>query len=258
MTKSPKESFYKKLNSLRQKSKHEDEPIIIHFKHVHSNNNAYLKEMAASSQRSQDFFKTNDNAHLGSTSKQISKKLGEDNDFSDEEKKAITAYSGHHDGDDPKDRTSWHSYQINNALARGKKVPKRHEGTVAGLDSAIANNPIRHKVSTYSGVSFDPRTKLDKKGRMKSSAFISSTHDKKVSRGFSYGGHTSFRPTHTIQFHLRPGDPATHISQHSHLGGEHETVIGRNATLEHMHTDSHWDPDNEHWTHIHHMRIVRD
>lgn len=204
------------------------------------------------------FFKTNDNEHLGKTTVQITNKLREGSKFTGDEETAITEYTGHYEGNDAKDRSSWHSHQINNALARGKQVTKaKNKRILAGMDSAIANNPIRHRVSTYSGVSFDPRTKLDEKGRFTSPAFISTTHDKSIAKTFAYGGHRSFSPTHIIHFHLEPGDPAAHISHKSAVPAEHETIIGRGTTLQHMGTDSQWDAENEHYVHTHKFKLVR-
>lgn len=232
-----------------------DEPI--HFKHVYKKfSDDDKKSLTEEKNPAWQFFSTNDNKHLGKTPSVIAKKLGSKNNYTPEQKQAITAYSAYHDGDDSKDRKNWHSYQINSRLISGKKLPKEKQKTVAGLDSAISSNPIQHSVSTYSGISFDPRKKLDEKGRFKSPAFISSTHNKKQARSFAYKGYRGYNPIHIMQFHLKPGDPASHISQQSHFEGEHETVIGRDNTFQYHGTDSHYDHDNEHWVHVHHVSIV--
>ena len=252
-----------RLYILESKEKKHQKGILydfIHFRHV--NKDEDIEEGASNLTEAPNpatqYFKSNDNAHLGKTSESISKSLHKNNNFTKEHDDAIKAYSGHHEGNDGKDRKSWYSYRINNALAKGKSVAKKYGKIVKGLDSAISNNRISKKIGTYSGTSFDPRTKLDNKGKMTSPAYISTTHHKGISKDFAYRGRGgNYNPVHIMHFHLEPGDHASHISRNSHFGKEHETIIARNTTLQHQGTDSHYDHQNEHWVHVHHFGIAK-
>jgi ADP-ribosyltransferase exoenzyme len=230
-------------------------PDYIHFKNVNKDEKKKDVNEAVSNVSIEKWKKTNDNKHLGSSNQKISSKLGSTNRFNDDHRKAIQSYTGGYSGTDHHNKKKWHSHEINSKLIKGEEVAKKHQKTVKHLDSVVEKHPLKHEVHTYSGVSFDPRKIADKKGKIKSPAFISSTHNKEMAHNFARSHAIKYAPVHIIHFHLKPGDPATHISQHSPHGEEHETLIKRGVTLKHNGTDSHYDHDSEHWVHIHHMSI---
>jgi hypothetical protein len=235
-------------------------PTAIHFKNI-------LKDKKLNEAKEGSDFKSwmkdrSDNAHLtskktvGAANDEIAKKLHSTNKFSDEHVSHITKYTG-----SPDDAHS-HSQKMNTSLIKNKGVPtKAHKKSAEGLSDAIDKNRIQHKVTVYSGTSFDPRKHTDKKGHLKSHAFISATHDKQVAAGFAQKAaakRDSYAHGHIMKIDLKPNDPATHVGHHSYWNGEHETVINRNTTLKHEKTTSHWSPGEERYYHIHHMSVAKD
>lgn len=236
-------------------------PTAIHFKNILKDK----KLNEAKSSTGPDFKSwmkdRSDNASLSKKTtrdahnKEISKTLDSTNNFSDEHLTHVKKYTSG-------TKEVSNSTKINKDLIKNKGEPsKTHKKTAEGLSNAINNNRVQHSVHVYSGTSFDPRQHMDKKGRLKSHAFISATHDKEVAAGFAQraarerGG---YGPAHIIKVHLKPGDPATHVSKHSEWGDEHETVINKGTTLQHHKTTSHWSPGEERWYHIHHMSVAKD
>ena len=193
----------------------------------------------------------------------VSNKLSETNKFNPKEKKAIAAYTGHHDGDPDDDisdeQGDWHSYKINHALINNKPIPRHLKATEAGLESAVRSNPIQHRVHVFSGVSFNPLDHVDNKGRMRSPAYISASHDKYTATQYSQPTAQDRNASHIIQFHLKPGDPATHVEKESLKPGEYETVIGKGAILKHIKTETYRSGPGEHphVYHVHHFSIER-
>ena len=238
-------------------------PTAVHFKNILTDKKQKLNEAKA-----QDFRAwmkdRSDNAHLSKKkfdrdvhNKEVADKLHSTNNFSAEHLKHITKYTG-----DPDNDGAAVSSQLNKSLIKNKGEPsKAHKKTTEGLSHAIENNKLNHEVHVYSGTSFDPREHIDKKGKLKSHAFISATHDKEIAAGYAQkaaqnrGSNSS---GHIMKIHLKPGDPATHVGRHSYYNGEHETVINRNTTLKHEKTTSHWSPGEERYYHIHHMSVAKD
>ena len=213
-------------------------PAPIHFKY---GNHLRLNEEVS------DWLKKTDNEHLSThnmpdiRNREISSKLAGSKKKRPEHSEAITNYTGSESG------------ELNARLIKKKKLSKEHAEVAGGLDKAIDNNPLPVKASTYSGVSFDPRKHLDKNNRMYSPAYISTTHDKNVAHTYSQQGSGD---RHIIKFHLKKGDPATHVEGYSEHQGEYETIIKRGQTLQHEKTESHQDSKTKTTLHVHHMSIV--
>jgi len=231
-------------------------PTFIHFRDVAKKITSKikgLKEAVNDLGSLNGWFKKRDNEHLSNKTsdvshhKEVTKQISSTNNFSPEHVKHVERYA---------DMSS----DINKSLIKNSGAPaKKHEKSVAGLDDAIDKNRIQKPLTVYSGTSFNPEKHIDKKGHMRSPAYISATHDKRVAAGYAQQSEKnpmSRKPRHIIQFNLKAGDPATHISQHSAYTDEHETVIRRGVTLQHHGTESHWDNNNENWYHVHHMSIV--
>lgn len=231
-------------------------PEPIHFRDVVKNSlkkhKKHIKEAVGDLGNLKDWFKKRDNTHLSNKTSEtshnveVSKQIASTNNFTPEHVKHVERYADM-------------SNDINKSLIKNSGSPaKKHEKSVEGLDDAINKNKITKPLTAYSGTSFNPLKHTDKKGRMKSPAYISATHDKKVAAGYAQSAGKIGDHRHIIRFDFKPGDPASHISHHSAFGGEHETVVRRGVTLQHHGTESHWDNNEETWYHIHHMSIAKD
>ena len=231
-------------------------PAPIHFRDVAKNEKKSIKEAVGDKGDFKNWMKDrSDNEHLSkkpraeSHQKEVGQKLAASNKFTPEHVGHIERYADM-------------SHDVNMSLIKGKgTAAKKHEKVTSGLDDAIDKNRIQHPVVTYSGTSFDPRKHVDEKGRMKSPAYISTTHDREVAAGYAQntaGGPGKRAERHIIRLQLHPGDPATHIAHHSAFPAEHETVIKRGTTLQHHGTEEHWDNNTESWYTIHHMSVAKD
>lgn len=249
----PHPIHFKHIPSEEHDKKHET-PHPIHFKYIPSKEkekkleegifNWFKSKPKKSSPPISNFLNENLNSELGSNPKEITKKLHSDQSQIDSSSKnALKKYSG--DG----------SYEMNHHLiASGGIVHKDHESIADGIDQAIQKNKIKRELHTYSGVKFDPRSLLNKDGRMRSSAYISSTHDPKIAYDFA-----SVKPgtvKHIIHFHLKPDDPAVHVGDHSIYKSEHETIIGRGAVLQHHGSTEYEDKVGIKYI-VHHMTVHR-
>lgn len=235
-------------------------PAAIHFKNIL--NTKKLNEEARTHKNLESWLKDrSENSHLSTKKdesaahREVSDKLASTNNFSDEHKAHIAKYTGH------EGEKSVYSTKMNKDLIKNKGKPSRaHQSTADGLSDAIQKNRVQHEAHVYSGASFDPREHLDDKGTLRSHAFISATHHKRVA--FGYAQHSKakgagpYSARHIMHIRLRPGDPATTVAHHSGWKGEHETVIDRNTRLRHTGTTSHYNPDDERWYHIHHMEVA--
>ena len=180
----------------------------------------------------------------------ISKKLSSGQKMNSNEKSSATDYSG-----------TEHAQSVNWSLLdahdSGKEV--KHS-TIKHLDSAIKKNPLQHEVHVYSGAGFDPMKHMNDDKLMHSPAFISTTHSRRVAYNHAKprAEPDNTATSHIIHLHLKKGDPAINISHHSQYPGEHETVIGRNVTLQHHGYEDHPDGFNVgHKIRVHHMSIVK-
>lgn len=269
----PHPIHFKHISSEEMDKKHQT-PDPIHFKHIPSKNKQKKLDENASKHDSEyetNFLDKNNNEHLCNkesildSSDQISARLrSEHPDVSKEHRGILNYYTDS-------------SSELNNSLLNKNSVSPAaaevHQKTASILDKIIKKHPIHSELNTYSGVGFDPRDHLDEKGTMHSPAFISTTHDPRTAEHFSQskfvdrarGGGDSNEARHIIHFHLKPGDPATHIGTLSYYPTEHETLIGRGVKLEHLGTteydDSAFGKTVHGRTHgkviIHHMRIHR-
>jgi hypothetical protein len=244
-------------------------PAPIHFKICASNRNFKEDWTPRPLTPYQNWLAELPNKNLAAGPHYVSNKLAETNNYSPEEEKAIEAYSAHHDGDpddDAPDKKDWHSYQINSALINNKPIPSHLKDTEAGLESAIRNNPIRHNVHVFSGLSFNPMDHVDENGRMTSPAYISATHDKYIAAEYAGPYREYAEPlrgqsdSHIMEIHLKSGDPATHIERVTLKPDEHETLINKGVTLKHLKTETLKNPDEYNLNrvvHVHHFAVER-
>lgn len=209
-------------------------PDPIHFKHT-------KKKLKEESESLLSWINRNDNRHLGNTSSTVLKKLTAGHDLSSEERNEIHGYTKS-------------SRLLNRGLIEGRKLNSQQQKSVQHIDAAIDRNPIKHELHTYSGLSFDPTQHMDDKGKLRSPAYISTSHDKDIAHGFISSTSKTY---HIAHIHLKPGDPATHIAPYSDSPMEDETIIKRGTTLQHHgHTD-HPDADGN-TIRVHHMTVAKD
>jgi hypothetical protein len=238
-------------------------PEPIHFKHVDStlekkSLKKYIKEAVQrkSAPSITDWVQKNDNKHITKTTKnnlrtykQISKHMSTGQKLTYDHQSAVHDYT--------EDSRSLNKHLLKNA---GKPKVKIHKTTTQHLDDSISKNKIRSNMHTYSGVSFDPEKHINKQGKMKSPAYISSSHSKHVALYFSGADSSRKKKSihHIMHFKLKKNNPAQHISHASNYEEEHETVIGRNTTLQHHGSKDYSHPDHPGKTiRVHQMSIVK-
>lgn len=179
----------------------------------------------------------------------ISATLSQGHSFSDTEAKAVKNYTDNADVSD----------ELNSSLHDGnRRVHRPHEGTKRGLDSAIKSNPLKHKLHLYSGVGSDPRKQMNKDGELRSSAYRSASHTRAVASIYSGAYDEHQRSAHIMHIHAEPGDPVMHTGALGHhTSGEHESIIARNTTLQHIRTEKHVGYLHGRHVYIHHFRIKK-
>jgi len=188
------------------------------------------------------------NKHLGSSDDEISKKLHSDNkNITREHEQAVKDHS-------------FVSRHINSYLMQtDRKLEPKKEEHIKNMDDMIKKNPIQHHLNVYSGISWDPRNKLDDSGHLYMPAYTSTTHNRDLANDFSFDKSKDLT-SHLMHIHLKSGDPATHISKLSSVGGEKETIIGRDNKFKHLKTDieKYRGSGGQIMTqHVHHFEIVK-
>lgn len=229
-------------------------PEPIHFKQLGTSVSKFLKKLKediGDQGMISDWKKKNDNEHLGKDPATISAKLQKDNKFTDNHRDIIDHYTG----DDN------HSKDMNRPLIHGFKS-ETHEKNLRpmykALDSAIDKNKIKKPMSLYSGLSFNPQEHTDEEGKLHSPAYISATHDKTLAHGYAEGYIKPGETRHIMHLHVEPGDPVSHVSGESDFGDEHESIVKRGQTLQHLGYEEHADPKTKSTYRIHHVKILRD
>lgn len=251
-------SFKSFITENKEEKKHTI-PHAIHFKHIPpEENDNRLEEDVLDWFKSKPkttlphisaFLNQNLNSHLGSNPNEITQNLHSDQPKVDRSShNALIEYSGSG------------SYDMNHHLVASNGIlHKKHFQLADGIDQAIRKNKIRKELNTYSGVAFDPRTRLNKNKQMRSPAYISTTHDPEVAFRFATSK-GKLPEKHIIHLHLKPGDPAVHMGEHSIYEDEHETVLGRGAVLQH-HGTTEYHGKTKVGTYvkyvIHHMTVNR-
>jgi len=231
-------------------------PLPIHFKHGIKEDIENLNESKDKPSKLEDWFRKKDNNHLSRSgnhdeiSKNLQSQQSKDDDY---DNIRIKNYTGS-------------STRINKQLmkqSQGKKIPSEMQNHVKAIGKLIRKNAIKTKLRTYSGLSFDPEQHADKKGRMISPAFISTSHSKVVAHVFAKNSKpvaksdkdsSDKKILHIAEFHLKSGDPAMHIAHHSHHSYEHETVISSGVTLKH-HGYREYKDDSKRIVRVHKMSI---
>ena len=225
-------------------------PSPITFKQEYTFDEPELKEAKKDKPSIHDWIKENDNTHLFSkkvkNNEGLSNFLSKSNKNDDEDTEHVTEYCG---------ETT--STELNSRLLKNKKLSDYHKETSDGIDRHIDKNKMKHELHVYSGLSFDPEKHM-KKNKLHSPCYISTTHDKQIASEFSEFNKPNKKKKiqHIAHIHLKPGDSATHISEHSLFPEEHETLIKRGSTLKHHGYKEHHDEKTGDVVRVHHFTIV--
>ncbi|NDB84299.1 MAG: hypothetical protein EB127_16575 [Alphaproteobacteria bacterium] len=140
------------------------------------------------------------------------------------------------------------------------------ESKVHSTISKLANHPIGHEHSVFSGLGFDPRKVVDKKNNtLYSPAHISTSHHPGTARKFANMHRDDYEKgneAHLMHIRLKPTDKAYHVGKYSKESSEHETIIPAGTTLRYLGSTYHKDPDEGDpdgpgvpW-HLHHFEIA--
>lgn len=226
----------------------------VHFKHIGRIKS--IKKIGESYIAEDTFDRwesTNDNSHLGDTSKQISDLLSKKRPkLSPNDAAGMRGYT-------------LDSHDLNKSLIakhRDKKHPldPRDVRTQKTMDKLV-KNPIGHPIHLYSGIGFDPskEIKADKNGirRMHMPAFTSTTHDKSIADGFAREKEKQYKLNgrHILHIYLKSAnDKGFHVGNiGSMVGNQHETILPRNSRLKITGHEIHNTPEGT--AHIWHSEI---
>lgn len=252
-----KEFLKLKKKVLENKKKIPSIPVPIHFKH--KKKKKLSEDTAVKTKTHYDWLEKNDNEHLSPKNdpKQISHILSKDHKVTKEQKRQIYDHT-------------LDSSDLNGHLLETDNKPDHpeHKEKAEHLDKAIDSHPLPRELHTYSGLGFDPHKHMNEDGKMRSPAYISTTHDKKMALSFADkrdegGGEYDHRRSdggvkHIMHLHLRPGDPALHIEKYTHHDGEHETLIKRGVTLQHHGHEDYPSAHGGATVRVHRMSIAHD
>ena len=206
-----------------------------------------------------DWLDKNDNEHLGESHEEVADVLKPPAELNSEEKNVIQNHSVS-------------SVDLNKALiGKDKKFLEnpKNQDNINRLDSITDEHRAQHSHTLYSGLTFDPRTKLEGKKRFISPAYISATHDKIIANNFTKPIANLDAPEHKtvselpkmhktlhiLQMQVPVGARAAHISQASTIKSEYETLIGRNSKFEYSHSEPYVDQFGNNYL-IHHARML--
>jgi hypothetical protein len=166
---------------------------------------------------------TNDNDHLGKTSKQIGDAVHKtQKPFGQKEKAAIDDYASH-------------SETLNKKLHGGEALTQNEEKTKSGLDAA-SNRKVKHDIHVYSGIRHDPsesgRLEDDGHIHLKMKHFRSVSHNKKIALTYAYNNQKD-DTKHILHIHVKRGDKMGYIARENARDGVEgqEHVLPRNTVL---------------------------
>ena len=156
-------------------------------------------------------------------------------DYTDSENASSISKSliqSHRWGHDPVRHLSDHEEHIHDAIQKNAK-PSQHE---FHLHTGVSRD--------LGGAHNDPR---NKDGLVHSPAHISATHDLETASHFAHKAGNNDRGTvhHMMRIKIKKGDKILHVSRHSDLPEEHETIIPAGTTLKHIKTTLHHHDGSE-------------
>lgn len=167
------------------------------------------------------------NHHLGHDEFKITKKLHEDED--DFHKRPgvehVVDYTEH--------STAINHHLIDKAKGKQSRYPDAvHKEKMKGIDTALHHSKMKHDIHVYHGANFHPDelAKQHPERKIKTPAYLSTTHDKQTARMFS--SHNMPGKRHVLHIHVKKGNHALFLGKHSTHPHEHETLIPRGTTLQ--------------------------
>ena len=137
------------------------------------------------------------------------------------------------------------------------------EYQTAKLDAALSHHKTPHKLAVYSGTANDPRRHMNEEGIVHHPAYLSTSLDPAIARGFAssnreYRLEENELHTHLLKIHVPKGHPGAYVA-HIKNHGEKEFILPRGTKLKHIKTDTEqYSPGStkKFFKHVHHMKVV--
>jgi len=147
------------------------------------------------------------------------------------------------------------------------------------MDSVINAHRTPNKLTVYSGIKYDPRTRMDANRIVHHPAYLSTSLMKYQAKGFGMTEYKKKPPTkktsktredfstpseehtHVLNIKVPKNHPGAYVAAHSRLSAEKEFILPRGTNLKYIHTQHHYveDPYSKgrfFHIHEHHMEVV--
>jgi hypothetical protein len=157
------------------------------------------------------------------------------------------------------------SQDVNNHLWNKHEAPydnshsRDMDHNVEKIDHAMSVHKTPHAMTVYSGMSYDPTKREDHNGHVHHPAYISTSLDHDVAKGFAQ--HQRVSGKHILAIHVPEGHAGAYLGHISHVAEEREFVLPHGLTLKRSHTDTQMKYSRFHQKvhpiHTHHMEIVK-
>lgn len=176
-----------------------------------------------------DWDNHHDNNHLGANHHSVSDKLH----IEHKEYKKADPEGRVHDYTSNSERLNGHLLERAKGSAYAEADHHYYKHHIDGIDKAFEHEhgKAKHDIHLYHGTANWHPGKLAAKhpeGHVKSAAYLSTTHYKKLARDYAHNGGAN---SHILHIHVKKGQKALHIGEHSAYPEEHETLLPRNTTL---------------------------
>ena len=159
--------------------------------------------------------------------------------------------------------TNNHLWEKHKGEEPGESADEYYGSKIKTLDSALAKHGAPKKLTVYSGIKYDPRTRMDEKRIVQHPAYLSTSISKGMAKGFGYSRNESSPLSatyHVLKIKVPKGHPGAYVDHFSKNDGEHEFILPRGMKLRYLHTQTHKNPDPNNCRetiHEHHMEIVK-
>ena len=162
------------------------------------------------------------------------------------------------------------STDVNNYLwDKHEDVPEfghdpHHEHNIKKMDHALSAYKTPSNLIVYSGIHYDPRGRMNSEKVVHHPAYMSTSLDKDIAKGFASDKPASPRQAkgkHILAIHVPEGHPGAYVGHISHVSSEREFVLPRDTKLKHIKTESEVESSRilrkPYSLHIHHMEVVK-
>lgn len=184
---------------------------------------------------------------------ELHNELTKNENYSDQEKKEIKRYADSSFGLNANLLAKHHFNEEHGEHVHGS-FPDKEPHHLPTLDK-ITKKPLKRPLTTYSGVSFDPRKIMTSDGRIHLPAFTSTSLDLETAKRFGSTDPKQTKTKHVIKFDLNPENQGAYIANHTELSSERELLLPRNSTI----TIHHSVPDEKDQSiTVHHATVTHD